>query len=409
MRIAVYHNLHSGGALRTLTEQVRRLSARHDLSLFALATAAPVETEGVKARVFPFHPGPELRRPFGRLNRAARAADLIRLARVNRAVARAIDGGGFDVVLVHPCQFSQAPSLLQHLRTPSVYYCHEPPRRLYEPPIPRPYLRRSSLRGVLDRVDPALRFHRALLRRIDRGATRAATRVLVNSRFTQANVRRIYGVAAHVCRHGVDADRFRPLGLRRDRFVLSVGALTPYKGFDLLIEGLGRLPEAARPPLRLICNYVEPQERAYLENLAQERGVSLEIEVGVSDENLIRAYNRAALVAYTPHREPLGLVPLEAMACETPVVGVDEGGVQETILHGRTGLRVPRDPHALAEAIGDLLEYPERAQAMGQAGRRWVLDAWDWEGAVQGLVAHLEEAARTQNTERRTQNAERET
>jgi len=389
VRIAVYHNLHSGGALRTLSEQVRRLSARHDLTLFTLTTATPVEVDGVPVRAFPFRPGPELRRPFGRLNRAARAADLVRLMRVNRRMAHAIDAEGFDVVLVHPCQLSQAPPLLRYLRTPSVYYCHEPLRRLYEPSVPRPYLHGSPLRGVVDRLDPALRFYRTLLRRIDREATRAATRVLVNSAYTQANVRRIYGVEAHVCRHGIDADRFRPLGLARDGFVLSVGALTPYKGFDLLVEGLARLPEAVRPPLRLICNYAEPQERAYLEGLAADRGVDLGIRVGVEDGELVAAYNRAALVAYTPHREPLGLVPLEAMACATPVVGVDEGGVRETVLHGRTGLRVPRDPRALAEAIGDLLECSERARMMGQAGRRWVVEAWDWEGAVQDLLRHL--------------------
>jgi len=393
VRIAVYHNLHSGGALRTLTEQVRRLSVRHDLALFTLTTATPVEVDGVLVRAFPFRPGPELRRPLGRINRAVRAADLVRLARVNRRVAQAIDAGGFDVVLVHPCRFTQAPSLLRHLRTPAVYYCHEPLRRLYEPPVPRPYLRRSPLRGALDKVDPALRLYRALLRRSDRAATQAATCVLVNSAFTRDNVRRIYGIEAHVCRHGIDADRFRPLGVARDGFVLSVGALTPYKGFDLLVEGLARLPADARPSLRLICNYVEPQERAYLEGLAAGRRVDLGIRVGVDDEDLVAAYNRAALVAYTPHREPLGLVPLEAMACATPVVGVDEGGVRETVLHGRTGLRVPRDPRALAEAIGDLLECPERARMMGQAGRRWVVEAWDWEGAVQDLLRHLGAAA----------------
>lgn len=389
MRIAMYHNLHSGGALRTLTEQVRRLIRRHEVTLFTLTTATRAAVEGAEVRIFPFRPGPEVRRPFGRLNRAARTVDLIRLARVNRVVAQAIDARGFDVVLVHPCQFSQAPPLLRYLRTPSVYYCHEPLRRLYEPPVSRPYLSRS----LLDRVDPALRVYHSLLRKNDQAATRAATQVLVNSHFTQANVRRIYGVEAHVSRHGIDVDRFHPLGLARDGFVLSVGALTPYKGFDLLIEGLARLPEATRPPLRLICNYVEPQERAYLEGLAANRGVDLEIQVGVDDGDLIAAYNRAALVAYTPHREPLGLVPLEAAACEAAVVGVNEGGVRETVRDGETGLLVPRDPQGLAEAIRDLLTHLERARKMGRVGRQWVVEAWDWEGAVRDLLRHLSTVA----------------
>lgn len=390
MHVAVYHNLHSGGALRTLVEQVRRLDSSHHLTLFTPETATAPELNGVERRVFPFQTAPHLRRPIlGRVNRVLRSADLLRLERVNRTIARAIDEGGFDVVLVHPCQFTQAPALLRHLETPAVYYCHEPPRSLYEPVISRPYHAHSRRRRLLDCVDPARSLYRSLLQRGDREATRAASRVLVNSAYTRENVRHIYSVEAVICRHGIDTRLFRPLGLEREGFVLSVGALTPLKGFDTLIEGLAALPAYKRPPLCLIGNYTESQEWVYLKHLAGEHRVCVNVRLQVSDVELVEAYNRASLVAYTPHREPLGLVPLESMACGTAVVGVREGGVQETVRDGETGLLADRRPEDVARALGELMDDPALARRLGEEGRRTVEAEWDWPHAIRSLEGHL--------------------
>ena len=63
----------------------------------------------------------------------------------------------------------------------------------------------------------------------------------------------------------------------------------------------------------------------------------------ITDEELVILYNKAKLVVYTPYMEPFGLVPLEAMSCGTPVVGVNEGGVMETVLNGKTGILVERN------------------------------------------------------------------
>ncbi|RMF34800.1 MAG: glycosyltransferase family 1 protein [Chloroflexi bacterium] len=397
MRIAVYHNLHSGGAKRTLFEEVRRLSPRHHLDLFSLSSAdhrfGDLSPFVHHSTIYPFHPGPRFRSPFGRLNQGVRLLDLLRLRRLSRRIAAEIDAAGYDVVLVHPCQYTQSPLVLTFLRTPTVYYCHEPLRKLYEPPVPRPYRKPSTGRRLLDGVDPLLRAYRVALRRADRVSLRSASRVLVNSRFTQENVRQLYGVESRVCPHGVDTEQFRPLDLPRDGTVLSVGALTPNKGFDFLIEGIARIADGRRPSLLIISNYAESQERAYLEALAAERGVSVTFRTGVSNEELVAAYNRAALVAYTPVREPLGLVPLEAMACGTPVVGVREGGVPETVRHGETGLLVERRPEALAQAIRRLLEDPALARQMGERGRRYVCEQWGWEQAVAALEEHLRAAA----------------
>jgi len=344
-------------------------------------------------RVRMFHPGPEFQRPWGRLSWIMRTVDLLRLWKLGEELAREIDSGGFDVALAQPCQFTQSPPVLRYLATPTVYYCQEPLRCLYEAPIPRPYLHGYPIRRTLDKVDLGLHLYRSLARWNDQRAIRSATRVLVNSVHTQTNVRRIYGVNGTVCYHGVDAERFRPLSQDRDSYLLSVGALVPHKGFDFLIDALARLPSDKRLPLHLICNYAEEQERQYLSNLARERGLVLTIREAVSDGELIEAYNRASVVLYAPYREPFGLVPLEAMACGTPVVAVREGGVQETMIDRQTGILVERDPEEFSRAVRTLLEEEALARQYGSQGRMHVLENWSWEKAVHELETHLLQVA----------------
>jgi glycosyltransferase involved in cell wall biosynthesis len=144
----------------------------------------------------------------------------------------------------------------------------------------------------------------------------------------------------------------------------------------------------------IISNYAEPRERAYLKELAATQGVDIRLHTGVGDEALVDAYNRAAMVAYAPVREPLGLVPLEAMACGTPVVGVREGGVAETVRHGETGLLAERDPAAFALAIQNLLD-DENAQRFGILGRAYVRQKWGWEHAVEMLEQYLYQVTET--------------
>jgi len=393
LRIAIFHNLHSGGAKRTLYEEARRLAERHHLNLYTLSSAdsdfCDVRPYMHEINIYDFEPGPMFSSPFGRLNRGVRTLDLLRLKRLARRIAADIDASGYDVVFVHPSQYTQSPLVLQFLHTPTVYYCHEPLRRLYEPPVPRPYRKQSLGLRMLDTVDPLLRAYRLALRRADWASLRSATRVLTNSRFTRENVIRNYGVDAVVCSLGIDTDAFRPLGLPHDGTVLSVGALTSNKGFDFIIEGLARISKEQRPSLVIISNYAEPRERAYLEGLAAEQDVAVTFRVGADDEELVEAYNRAALVVYAPVREPLGLVPLEAMACGTPVVGVREGGVAETVQHGETGLLVERRPEALAQALQRLLDNRPLARRLGEQGRQHVCEMWGWSRAVDLLEQHL--------------------
>jgi glycosyltransferase involved in cell wall biosynthesis len=172
-----------------------------------------------------------------------------------------------------------------------------------------------------------------------------------------------------------------------------VGALQPLKGFDFLIESMALIPLLQRPQVSIVGNSEAPGYRRFLENLAKERGVDLQVEVGLPLAELVCRYNEAALLAYVPYNEPFGLVPLEAMACGTPVLAVAEGGVLESVVDGVNGRLLPRDPHQFAATIQSWLENPQLSRQLAEQGRAYVLQKWSWDEVAVNLETYLEQTA----------------
>ena len=124
---------------------------------------------------------------------------------------------------------------------------------------------------------------------------------------------------------------------------------------------------------------------------ATREGVFL-IEEMIPKPEVIQLLSHATVFACPSIYEPLGIVNLEAMACETAVVASATGGIVEVVVDGETGLLVPleqepgaiepSDPaafaHTFAERVNELIADPERAKAMGRAGRERALTQFDW-------------------------------
>jgi len=393
MKIAVYHDLPSGGAKRTLYESMKRLSQRHILDVYTLDTAdrdfCDLRPYSNAEYVFHFSPFKRFHSPLGRLNQLQRWRDLQKLDQLARRIAGEIDDREYDIVFAQPCMWTQAPLVLRYLRTPTLYYCHEPPRHLYENQY-RDSNAKSGWRGALDSADPLIRLYRSTAQRLDRLAVQAAKSVLVNSTFIHDRVKQIYGIDSIICYLGVDTDLYSPNAAdAAEQHVLSVGAIQPHKGFDFLIESLGYVDPAARPALYLIGNMENAAEKNLLQALAREKGVNLRIEVGVDQATLVQRYNAATFIVYAPYNEPFGLVPLEAMACGKPVVGVNEGGVKETVLNHVTGVLVERHAESFGRAVQRLLEDSTLAGQYGKNARKHVLEKWSWEKSVEQLENHM--------------------
>ena len=206
---------------------------------------------------------------------------------------------------------------------------------------------------------------------------------------------------------GVDVDRFTPAadgapvrerhGLGDAPVVVCVSRLVPRKGQDILVRGWAQVLDR-HPRARLLLVGGGPLE-ASLRRAVEQRGLahSVVLTGGVAPEHL-PAHYAAGDVFAMPCRtrrggldvEGLGMVFLEAAACGLPVVAGTSGGAPETVVEGVTGHVVdPRSPDAVAAVLGDLLDDPARARAMGAAGRSWVEERWSWTTIAQTFAAVL--------------------
>lgn len=396
LRIAVFHNLPSGGAKRALHNFMRLLDEMgHHLDLYNLTTS---EEEFLPVAVFAkqvFTTDFRWWEPRPRANIVVRLVNLRRLATICRTIAERIDDNNYDLAFVHHCRFVQSPLLLSYLRTPSVYYCEEPLRRLYEPPLPQYQSAQpvSSSRRVYRRYALPLadRIHDWILKTLERRNVRAASVILTNSCYSRETLYRVFQVVARVNYLGVDCRTFRPIDVDKEDFVVSVGALHPTKAHDFVIRALSLVPEQIRPTMVLVADR-GGEARGYLEAYAANHGVDLQIMIGVSDERLVDLYNRAKAMVCAPLLEPFGLVALEAMACGTPVVGVKEAGIRETVRSGETGMLTERNEEEFAEAIEGLLCDATTLRTMGHQARGYVCRDWTWERSAEELAANFRRA-----------------
>jgi D-inositol-3-phosphate glycosyltransferase len=161
----------------------------------------------------------------------------------------------------------------------------------------------------------------------------------------------------------------RILGLPQDEhIILQLGRMVPRKGVDNVIEALAKISVKNKPVTLVIVGgeYEELEEEkcpeyARLMNIAREHGVVNKIIfAGRKCRNRLKFYYSASdIFITTPWYEPFGITPLEAMACGTPVVGSNVGGIKYSVKNGETGLLVnPHKPVELAGAVSELLNNP---------------------------------------------------
>lgn len=398
MRIALFHNLPSGGAKRAVYEWVRRLAGSHTFDVYTLSIAdhefCDIRPFVSSYKIYDFQPRKLFHSPFGRLNQVQRLRDLVDLDRLYQKIAELINAGGYHVLFAQTGSFTFIPPLLQYVRIPSTYYLHEPIGIGFFRRYGRPYMGESRRQEAMDRFDPLLRSYRNHLLRLQKRSISNTKKLLANSNYTSLANKEVFGRSAEICPLGVDLDEFYPLpNTARENFVISVGEMSARKGFDFIIESLSRIKLWERPSLKLACNHINVDELNYVQELATRHGVEIEVLSHLGADELRILYKRALFCVYAPVMEPFGLVPLESMACGTPVVGVREGGLPESIQHEVTGLLVDRDPDHFAEAIQRLMKYPDLVESYGRNGRAYVAQNWTWERSASLLEGHLKECA----------------
>jgi glycosyltransferase involved in cell wall biosynthesis len=393
MKIAVFHNLPSGGAKRALYGYVEYLTKNnHQVDVFVPSTAnekfLPLDQVASNVHVFPVSRtlGNSIYSSIKYIPPQIKKISLRDLEKTEQNIAEVINNGNYDIVFSEQDQFTMAPFLLKYLKKPHVYYCQQPLRNdaVSEVIFPR---KKNNLLGSLKSIGSNIVVKRGL--NIDRTNSNYSKYTLSNSYFSRESILRMYGINSHVSYLGVDPDMFKPIEITEERFILSVGTFTPEKGHGFLVESLAMVDPEIRPKLIVVSNSSYPPWKAYLEKHAAELNVEMEILSLINDDELATLYNQAELVVYSPYLEPFGLVPLESMACGTPVVAVKEGGVRETVIHKKTGLLIDRDEELFGEAITKMLSKDYKRYDMGKNAVKTVENYWTLDHAGERLLEHL--------------------
>lgn len=395
LKIAVFHNLPSGGAKRALYDHVKYLvSSGHEVDVFVPETANESFLSLVELvnnfKIFPVKTGFLRSLIYSKLNPETPSNDLISLKELEsteKSIATHINGGNYDVVLSEQDRFTMSPFLLKYIKIPAVYYCQQPLRNdkileevsndIESPNFIRKKMKYRDLNNTF---------------KIDSINARHARYILANSYFSRESLLKTYGLNSFVSYLGIDTYKFKPLQLSSEDFVLSVGSCTPIKGYDFTIRSLSLINEQIRPEFIIVSNFSSLKWKNYIEQLANKLGVKLTILDLINDHELIKLYNKAKMVIYTPYLEPFGLIPIESMSCGTPVVAVKEGGVRETVVHNETGLLIDRDENLFAHAILELLRDTDKSREMSKNAITNVQNFWTIEHAGIRLLNHLNRA-----------------
>lgn len=244
---------------------------------------------------------------------------------------------------------------------------------------------------------------------VERQAMETADRVIAVSGETRKDIERVYPGAAgktDVIYNGIDTTEYRPVsdqqalrrfGIHSERpYVLFVGRITRQKGIIHLVDAIQYIDPDAQ--IVLVAGAPDTPEiahemKVHIEHAQRKHDAIFWVQEMLSVEDKVGLYSHASVFCCPSVYEPFGIINLEAMACEAPVVSSSVGGIPEVVLDGETGILVdpdvredtftPGNPEAyakgLADGINTLLRDESLARRYAQAGRSRAVERFSWD------------------------------
>jgi starch synthase len=261
----------------------------------------------------------------------------------------------------------------------------------------------------------------------ERTALEAADAIIAVSEGMRRDVLAAYPAVdparVHVVHNGIDTTQYAPdsgtgvlerIGMSADRpSVTYVGRITRQKGLPYLLRAAASLPPEVQ--LVLLAGAPDtPEIGAEVAALADELRATRDGVIWIAEmlpkAEVIQILSHSTVFVCPSVYEPMGIVNLEAMACETAVVATATGGIPEVVADGSTGLLVPIEQASdgsgtplkpeefvadLGAALGELLADPVRAAAMGRAGRARAVAEFSWDSIAERTLDVYRAALRT--------------
>ena len=244
---------------------------------------------------------------------------------------------------------------------------------------------------------------------VEKTAIEMADAVIAVSDGTRNDILKHFNVdprRVHIIYNGIDPEEYQKVdptpalqrfGIRPDLpYVLFVGRITRQKGIIHLVNAIQHMDAGFQV---VLCAgapdtpEIAAEMKTAVEAVRREREGVFWIDEMVDKKTVIQLYSGADVFCCPSVYEPFGIINLEAMACETPVVASNVGGIPEVVVHDQTGYLVPlaqaaTSPFAplqpehfardLARNINRLMAHPERRTAFGKAGRARALEVFSW-------------------------------
>jgi len=413
-QIAWVHNGDIGGSKRFAFEMVRNLSARgHVIDEFifpgsvsnrdylSLKPYVRSSSEVIMLKSYPlWRLRPHLLGCYAQLG-----ATLWAMRKVKQQferLANVINATEYDFVHIDQWPACRTIGILPYLRRPTVVYSHEPSAVRYEESLRSTSLGQNSARKgfYTSLCDVASKLSTHALNRRDITHTKLAHIILANSYYSKEILFQRYGCHSKVCYPGVDCSAFGLATLPVEPMVLSAGRIIRLKQHHLVIEAVALIERTQRP--RVVIATPEHIERledsCYSEELvrmAKDRDVDLTVRYRPSQLELAGLYSQTLALVLVPIMEPFGLVAIEAMASGTPVIGIKEAAIRESVIDGATGILVDRDAEQIAAAIIQLQQHKETRAEMSRQAVEHVRAHRTWECTVK---RYEEEVRKVLNT-----------
>ena len=206
-----------------------------------------------------------------------------------------------------------------------------------------------------------------------------------------------------VIHNGIDPDLYRPLpnedatrkafNINRD-YILFVGRTSRQKGMTHLIDAMKWIKEGVQCVFCTSAPDTKELEDEISARIAGHRNI-IWINSLLREEQYVELYSNARVFVCPSIYEPFGIINLEAMSCETPVVASAVGGILETVVDGKTGILVePGNPEAIAEAVNKLLDNPSLSRELGRNGRKRVKELFSWSSIAKKTITTYESIIR---------------
>ncbi|MDD5317641.1 MAG: glycosyltransferase [Candidatus ainarchaeum sp.] len=372
MRLAICHPFLyvKGGAERVVLKIAKHFDAKIYCALYEPEKTFPefgdCDIEVLKTRFFRYMPGGV---PI-RVRHAVAAG---------RIFYHKVLPGDYDVI-----NAQGTPSeWIRHYNSPVVWYSHSPNREAFDLYEARMKGRRLHEKALYWGCLQAYRL-------LENRTVPKIERIFANSANTQWRLKHYLGVESEVLHPGVDAENYYCAEYRE--FFFYPSRITPEKRFEYAIDAFREFRKSS-PRFRdwklVIAGSLfadRPEHAAYYEWLKNYLGSDGRIVVDADQERLSSLYARCFAVLYSPMNEDFGIVPLEALSSEKPVISVNEGGPKEVVSDGENGFLV-NSPGEMAEKMAFLAERPELAEEMGKNGRRLVETRFTWKAFLDRFEA----------------------